>query len=53
MTEKSHQWLTSYTFVMHTTQVYLGHLQSDLIINNKWLAPVSELAGLILITRSQ
>ena len=36
-----------------TTQVYLGHLQTDLVINNEWLAPVSERAGLILITRSQ
>lgn len=25
-----------------TAQVYLGHLQRSLIINNEWLAPVSE-----------
>lgn len=36
-----------------TTQAYLGHLQRDGIINNEWLAPVSEYAGLILITHSQ
>lgn len=36
-----------------TTQVYLGNLQRDLVINNEWLAPVSEWAGLIVITRSQ
>lgn len=36
-----------------TTQVYLGHLQRDLLINNEWIAPVSEQAGLILISHSQ
>lgn len=36
-----------------TTQAYLGHLQRDGIINNEWFAPVSEYAGLILISHSQ
>lgn len=48
--KKSHHPLKSCAFVMQLRKSYLGHLQRNPIINNKWPGLVSVEAGLMQIT---